>query len=141
MPQNTPKPVGGLTAYVNIDGAAEASAFYQRAFGASEQMRLPDKDGKRLLHCQLRINGGDLLISDIFPEMGMSREAPANLTLHLQVDDIDAWWKRAADAGATVVSPVQQMFWGDRYGVLKDPFGVQWSMGQTVAEFQPPKWD
>lgn len=139
--QTKPPPMTGVTAYVNVDGADAASAFYQRAFGAEEVMRIPDKDGERLLHCHLRINGGDLMISDCFPEMGMTPGPSDNHTLHLQVDDIDAWWARAAEAGAEVIAPVELMFWGDRYGVLKDPFGVKWSMGQTVGEFKTPEWN
>lgn len=139
--QTKPAPMTGVTPYVNVDGADAASAFYQRAFGAQEMMRIPDRDGKRLLHCHVRINGGDLMLSDLFPEMGMTTAPSDNYTLHLQVDDIDAWWARATGAGAQVVTPVELMFWGDRYGVLKDPFGVKWSLGQTVGEFSPPEWN
>jgi uncharacterized glyoxalase superfamily protein PhnB len=130
----------GVTPYINVDGASEASAFYQRAFGAEEMGRIPDRDGRRLLHCHLAINGGHLMISDLFPEMGLSRQSSDNFTMHLQVDDIDAWWKRAVEAGAEVVKEVDLMFWGDRYGELRDPFGVRWSMGQTVGEFKAPEW-
>lgn len=130
----------GVTPYLNVDGAAAASDFYQRAFGAIEIMRLPDRDGARLLHCQLLVNGGNLMISDCFPEMGVAPQPSNNFTMHLQVDDIDAWWARAVEAGAEIISPVQLMFWGDRYGSLRDPFGVQWSMGQNVGPFQAPDW-
>ena len=85
------------------------------------------------MHCALVINGGALMICDCFPEMGHGYEhqPSASFTMHLQVDDIDAWWKRAIDAGATPVMPVADMFWGDRYGTLRDPFDVNWSLGQT----------
>lgn len=129
-------PMKGVIPHLNVEGASEASAFYQKAFGAQELMRLPAQDGKRLMHCALIINGGSLFLCDCFPEMGHGFEhQPSNsFTMHLQVDDIDAWWNRAVDAGAEVLSPVEDMFWGDRYGRLRDPFGVCWSIGQTMAK-------
>jgi PhnB protein len=71
------------------------------------------------------------MLNDAFPEQGMPLEAPASFTLTLMVDDIDAWFQRAADAGCEVISPVAMMFWGARYGALKDPFGVSWAMNET----------
>ena len=127
----TPPTVTGVTPYINVQGASEASAFYQKAFGAKELMRMPAEDGKRLMHCHLEINGGPLLISDCWPEEGHPHQPSNSFTMHLQVDDIDAWWKRAVDAGATPVMPIADMFWGDRYGTLRDPFDVNWSLGQT----------
>jgi PhnB protein len=126
-------PTGGLTPYLCVggDGAAAASAFYQKAFAAQETARIPAQDGKRLMHCALLINGDRLLFSDGFPEHGHAAETPAAVTLHLQVDDADAWFKRAIDAGCEATMPVQVMFWGDRYGILKDPFGFVWSIGAT----------
>jgi len=123
--------ITGLTPYINVEGANAASAFYQRAFGAVELVRMPTQDGARLMHCCLQINGGHLMLSDTFPEYGRTWEPSGSHTLHLQVDDIDAWWARAVEAGARVVSPIALMFWGDRYGVLRDPFGVNWSLGMT----------
>jgi uncharacterized glyoxalase superfamily protein PhnB len=70
------------------------------------------------------------MLCDPYPEHGHPLKAPQAFTLHLKVDDIDASWRRAVEAGAQVVMPVQVMFWGDRYGQLRDPFGVLWSMGQ-----------
>ena len=127
----TPPTVSGVTPYINVEGASEASAFYQKAFGAKELMRIPADDGKRLMHCHLEINGGPLLMSDTWPEEGHPWEPSKSFTMHLQVDNIDAWWARALDAGATVGTPVAVMFWGDKYGTLRDPFGVNWSLGQT----------
>jgi PhnB protein len=126
-------PTGGLTPYLCVggEGAAAASAFYQRAFAASEKTRIPAQDGQRLMHCALTINGVDLLFSDGFPEHGHPAQTPAGITLHLQVDDADAWFNRAIDAGCEATLPVTDMFWGDRYGVLRDPFGFAWSIGST----------
>ena len=127
-------PMKGVIPHLNVVGAAKAAEFYQKAFGAQELMRLPAQDGERLMHCALVINGGSLFLCDCFPEMGHGYEhQPSNsFTMHLQVDDIDAWFDRAVQAGAEVLEPVSLMFWGDRYSRLRDPFGVCWSMGQTA---------
>jgi PhnB protein len=125
-------PKGGLSPYVSIDGAGAASEFYQKAFGAEELFRQPADDGQRLLHCHLQINGDSLMLSDHFPEWGMEKKTPQAVTLHLQVDDVDAWWKRAVDAGCVVSMPLEPQFWGDKYGQLKDPYGVSWSLAQSL---------
>ncbi len=92
-------------------------------------------DGKRLLHARIEINGAIIFLSDDFPDMrgGAESPAPAGIMLHLQVDDADAWARRAADAGAEITTPVADMFWGDRYGHLRDPFGHSWSVGSPKA--------
>lgn len=119
----------GVVAYLQLDGAAKASEFYQRAFGAEEVFRLdPDENG-RTMHIHLYVNGASVMLSDFYPEYGQQREEPKAFTLHLQVDDVDAWWKRAVEAGAEIVLPLDRQFWGDRYGQVRDPFGVLWSMG------------
>jgi PhnB protein len=122
---------GGVAPYLSVDGAGAAAAFYVKAFGATLAFQQPPDEKGRTMHIHLYINGGSLMLSDGFPEHGRPHEDPQGFTLHLQVDAIDAWWTRAVDAGAEVVTPVQLMFWGDRYGQLRDPFGVSWSMGQT----------
>jgi len=128
-------PAGGVTAHITIsDGkAADAIAFYEKAFGAQELMRHAAPDG-RLMHAHLSINGGSLMLNDHFAEMsdGKPAEPPAGTTLHLHVDDADAWWDRALAAGATVRFPLDNQFWGDRYGQLTDPFGHVWSIGAPV---------
>jgi PhnB protein len=121
----------GVVPYLNVEGASDASAFYQKAFGATELFRVPTEDGKRLMHCHMMINGGSLMMSDCFPEMGFGLERSNSFTMHMQVTDVDAWWKRAVDAGAEVTMPLQLMFWGDRYGKLRDPFGVNWALAET----------
>jgi PhnB protein len=133
LPDQPRGSVGGLSPYLNLEGASAASAFYQKAFGAKELFRNLADDGQRLLHCHLEINGASLLICDWFPEWGMPKQAPQAFTLHLQVEDVDAWWARAVEAGCTVAMPLDLQFWGDRYGKLLDPFGVGWSLAQTVA--------
>lgn len=124
----------GVIPYLSVDGASEASAFYQRAFGAREIARLPAEDGKRLMHCHLEIHGGSLMLSDSFPEHGHAYQPSHSFTMTLVVSDIDAWWQRAVDAGAQVTMPLNVMFWGDRYGQLRDPFGVNWAMNQPAIQ-------
>jgi PhnB protein len=122
-----------------VDDAAAAIDFYVSAFGATELGRVPGPDGK-LIHAALQINGSTVMLNDDFPEMsGGKSMTPRALggspvTIHLVVTDVDTQFQRAVDAGATVVMPVDDQFWGDRYGVLQDPFGHQWSMGQPVRE-------
>jgi uncharacterized glyoxalase superfamily protein PhnB len=128
-PATQPEVIGGPIAYLLVDGATRAAAFYTKAFGAEEVARQPVDDKGRTMHIHLYVNGGSLMLCDPYPEHGHPAQVPQGFTLHLQVDDIDAWWKRAVAAGAEVVLPLQVMFWGDRYGQLKDPFGVLWSLG------------
>ncbi|QYE34968.1 VOC family protein [Polymorphobacter sp. PAMC 29334] len=127
-------PTSGLTPHLVIldNRAAEAIDFYKAAFGAEERVRMLADDGVRLMHAHLEINGASLMLNDDFPEYkgsGATPEGPpAGTVLHLQVDDADAWFDRAVAAGATVRMPLQDMFWGDRYGHVSDPFGHVWSI-------------
>ena len=124
-----PAVVTGVTPYLTVIGAKKASEFYQKAFAAEELSR-QEADDDRLIHCHLRINGDDVMMSDAFPEhTGDSGENPRGVTLHIQVADPHAWWDRAVAAGATPTMPMDVQFWGDRYGQLKDPFGHAWSIG------------
>lgn len=130
-------PTSGLTPHLTIrDGrAAEAIDFYARAFGATEQTRIPADDGKRLMHAHLIVNGASLMLNDDFPEYrGGPTAAPSAVTLHLQVDDADRWFERAVGAGATVSMPIGDQFWGDRYGQVTDPFGHSWSIGAPIRK-------
>jgi PhnB protein len=127
------------------DGAA-AIDFYVKAFSAVELGRVPGPDG-RLFHAALQINGFTVLLNDDFPEnQGGKSLTPTALggtpvTIHLTVTDVDSKFQQAVDAGATVVAPLEDAFWGDRYGVLRDPFGHHWSMGQPVREVSPEQID
>ncbi|KUI46662.1 hypothetical protein AU198_03585 [Mycobacterium sp. GA-1199] len=128
------------------DGAA-AIDFYVKAFDAEELGRVPGPDGKRLFHAALRINGALVMLNDDFPEMNDGKSVTPEalggspVTIHLTVDDVDARFQRAVDAGATVVMPLDDMFWGDRYGELRDPFGHLWSMGQPMREVSQEEID
>ncbi len=119
-----------LAPHLVCDGAAEAIEFYKRAFGAKEMMRLPGPDG-RLMHGAVSINGAMVMLVD--ENVGCGAIGPKTLkgspvTIHLNVDDVDAVFARAVKAGAIVRMPVEDMFWGDRYGIIEDPFGHSWSI-------------
>ncbi len=121
---------GGVVPYLQVNGAMKAAAFYERAFGAEIAAAHPVDEQGRTMHVHLYINGSSVMLSDPYPEHGYKQQQPQGYNLTLQVDDIDAWWKRTVDAGAEVVLPVAEMFWGDRYGQLRDPFGVLWAMNE-----------
>ncbi|MGZ5546050.1 MAG: VOC family protein [Limisphaerales bacterium] len=125
-----------ITPHITVSNAAKAIDFYKTAFGAEELGRSPTPDG-RLMHAALRIGDSNLMLNDAFPEMG-GCNAPAGgkqpFALHLYWDDVDKAWGRAVNAGAKVTMPLSNMFWGDRYGQLEDPFGITWSMASRVEE-------
>ena len=121
----------GVTPHLMIpdNRAQEAIEFYARAFDAVEVDRSPADDGKRLMHAHLKLHGGALLLHDDFPEMtGHKAPPPSGTVLHLQVADPDAVWDQALAAGATMRFPLDDQFWGERYGQLDDPFGHTWSI-------------
>jgi PhnB protein len=124
----------GLAPHLVCKNAAAAIDFYVKAFGATELMRLPGPDG-RLMHGSVKINGCMVMLADEFSEVDEAHRnaAPPTLggtcvMLHLQVDDCDAWAARAVAAGAKTIMPMADMFWGDRYGLIEDPFGHRWSI-------------
>lgn len=120
-----------VTPHLTVRGAAEAIAFYKRAFGARERGRMPGPDGKGVMHAEVQIGDSIVFLADEFPDMGC--RAPQTLggttgTLHLYVADVDRAFKRALDAGAAVRMPPADMFWGDRYAKVADPFGHEWGL-------------
>jgi PhnB protein len=121
----------GVIPYIGMDGkAGEAADFYVRAFGARDLGRLPGQDDpSRLMHCQVEINGGALMMSDMRPADAPAVK-PQGFHLQLVVGDGDLWWNRAVEAGCKVVVPFETMFWGDRWGMLEDPFGILWSVDE-----------
>jgi PhnB protein len=131
MTQALPPVLGGVAPYLGVSSAAEAADFYVKALGAKEILRMPPDDKGRYMHIHLVVNGGSLMLADAFPDHGHPLESHRGYTLYLQVDDADAWWKRAVEAGAEPLMPVTVMFWGDRYGEFRDPYGVRWSVGTT----------
>lgn len=121
---------GGVVPYLSIQGATKAAEFYGRAFGAETAFAIPPDAKGRTMHIHLHINGSSVMLADPFPEYGHPLDPPRGVTMTLQVDDIEAWWKRAIEAGCTPVMPVAEMFWGDYYGQARDPFGVLWAFNQ-----------
>ena len=130
-----------LTPYLMVCGGLKALDFYARAFGAEEVERYMDKDGQRLGHATLRINGATIYVSDEFPELEFVKtRAPSTLGgttvgITLQVDDADAWYERAVAAGAEVVRPLSDQFYG-RSANMRDPFGHVWAVLSPVLKEQ-----
>ena len=134
MSQNSTQPT--LAPHLVCDGAAEAIEFYKQAFGAEELMRLPGPDG-RLMHGAVVINGATVMLTDENKDFGAL--SPTTLggspvTLNLSVPDADAAFERAVTAGAAVVMPLADQFWGDRYGIVRDPFGHSWALLTPLGE-------
>jgi PhnB protein len=134
--QPIPEGMHSITPHLVCAGAAAAIDFYQRAFNAVEMTRLPGPGGK-LMHAMLRIGDSTIMLVDEMPECGALGPAAlkgTSVTLHLYVKDADAAFAQAVAAGASVKMPLADMFWGDRYGVLTDPFGHQWSIATHVRD-------
>lgn len=128
-----------LTAYFCCDDAAKAIEFYKKAFGATEQMRMPGPDGK-VMHAAIKIGDSSVFISDEFPEMGGKSAKTLSGTpvaMFMWCEDVDKSFKQATDAGCTVVMPLDDMFWGDRFGSLADPFGFQWQLATHKEDLTP----
>ena len=131
-----PEGMHTVTPHLVCAGASDAIAFYTRAFGAVETSRLAGPGGK-LLHASIRIGDSVVMLTDEFPDwksFGPKALKGTAVTIHLYVDDADAVAARAVAAGATVVMPMEDMFWGDRYGIVEDPFGHKWSIGTHVRD-------
>ena len=131
-----PQDMHVVTPHLVCAGAAEALEFYKKAFGAKEEVRLPGPGGK-LMHAMIRVNGAAIMLADEMPEwgsLGPKSLKGSPVTIHLYVDDADAFVARAEKAGAKVTMPVAEQFWGDRYGKLEDPFGHHWSVATHVRD-------
>src|SRR5450432_1558910 len=128
-----------VTPHLICAGASDAIAFYKKAFNATETARMAGNDGK-LMHAAIRIGDSNVMLVDESPEWGMLGPKALNgspVTIHLYVEDVDAFVARAVAAGAKVTMPVADMFWGDRYGQIEDPFGHRWSVGTHVRDVTP----
>ncbi|WP_371796855.1 VOC family protein [Streptomyces sp. NBC_01718] len=126
----------GHTLHLTARGTDEASGWYQKVFGAEELTRLVVPGG-RLIHVQLRIGTLTLMLADEFPELeffGPQHFGGTYGAVYLHVDDVDAAWQRAVDAGAIVIRPVNDTFWGEREGQLLDPFGHRWGLTQHLRD-------
>jgi PhnB protein len=137
--QAIPDGMHSLTPHIICRDAAKAIEFYERAFGAVELVRLPAPDG-RLAHAAVKIGDSVLMLVDEFPERGcVSPQSGAGsaVVIHLYVPDVDTVIARATSLGAKLVMPASDMFWGDRYGQIDDPFGHRWSIATHVRDVKP----
>ena len=129
-----------VTPHLVCKDAAKAIDFYEKAFGAETVMRLDMPDGKGLMHACLRFGDSAVMLADEFPDwnsLGPGSRGGTTVVLHVYVPDADAFFEKAIKAGAEVVMPLGDAFWGDRYGQLKDPFGHIWSVATHVKDLTP----
>jgi PhnB protein len=134
--QPIPKGYHSVTPSIFVAGATKAIEFYKKAFGAEEVSRFAGPDGK-IMHAEIRIGDSPIMLADEMPEYG--GKSPAMLggtpvSFFIYQDNVDAAWKRATDAGAQIVQPLIDQFWGDRAGCLKDPFGHNWWLAQHIQD-------
>ncbi len=126
-----------ITPHLTVRDAKAAIEFYKAAFGAVEKYSMPSLTGDGIMFAELEIGNSVIFLNDEFPEYGLESPATLNgspVTIHLQVDNADAWFNRAISAGATETMPLDDMFWGDRYGRLVDPFGHYWSIASQFGD-------
>ena len=134
-----PEEMHTVTPHLVCADAADAVDFYKKAFNAVEVSRLPGPQGK-LMHAMIRIGDSVVMLADEFPEwgsLGPKSLMGSPVTIHLYVKDVDVFVERAVAAGAKVVMPVKDMFWGDRYGQIEDPFGHRWSVATHDRDLSP----
>jgi PhnB protein len=143
MPNPIPPGHENLIPHLVCSPCAEAIEFYKKAFGAEEISRAPGMDGQRIMHAAMKIGTSIFFLVDDFPEFcGGKSSTPISLggnsvTIHHYVENCDAAIDRAVKAGANVKMPAADMFWGDRYGIVIDPFGHQWSFATHIKDVTP----
>lgn len=133
-----------VTPHLIVRDAAAAIDFYRRAFGAEEIFRMPGPNGQGVAHAEIRLGNSVLMLAEEWP--GLNCKGPTSLggtsvKLHLYVDDCDALFDRAVKAGAKASMPVADMFWGDRYGTVTDPFGHDWGLATHKEDLTPEEMD
>jgi PhnB protein len=141
--QPIPNGYHSVTPYLIIEGAAKALDFYKKAFGATELMRMNGPDGK-VGHAEIKIGDSPVMLADEFPEMGFRSPKAlggAGVSLLIYVEDVDTRFNQAVAAGATALRPVQDQFYGDRSGTLKDPFGHVWTISTHKEDLSPEEID
>lgn len=137
----TPKGYNSITPYLIIDQASKAIAFYKKVFGAKEVLRMDRPDGK-IMHAELKIGDSKIMLSDACPEMGAHAPDKTHygaISIHLYVKDVDTVVKSAIKAGAIIIKPVEDMFYGDRSGMLQDPYGHMWCVSSHIEDVTPGK--
>ncbi|MGZ8290423.1 MAG: VOC family protein [Telluria sp.] len=131
-----PQDMHTVTAHIIVAGASDAIEFYKKAFNAVELARMPAENGK-LMHAMIRIGDTNIMMADENPEwkaLGPKAIGGTAVTLHMYVPDVDAAFKQAVDAGGAATMPPTDMFWGDRYGMLTDPFGHSWAIASHIRD-------
>jgi len=134
-----PEGYHAITPILIVTDAAQALDFYRSAFGAEETVRMPGPDG-RVMHAEMRLADSVFMLGEESPEMGArgpKSYGGSPVTLYVYVDDVDSAWDQAVKAGAKEISPLTNMFWGDRTGRLEDPFGHRWSLSQHIEDPTP----
>ncbi len=125
--------------YLRVHSAAQAIEFYARAFDAKEQFRLTEPSG-RIGHAEIKLGPTTLMLADEYPEQGICGPRSlggTTIAIHLHVDDVDRAFAQAVDAGATIVRPLQDQFYGERSGTVRDPFGHEWLLGGHIETVTP----
>ncbi|MGZ4817294.1 MAG: VOC family protein [Terriglobales bacterium] len=137
MTKPIPYGMHSLTPHLVMNGAAKAIEFYKNVFGAREFRPTSTMPNGKVIHAHLKIGDSDLMLADEFPQSPVRSPQSiggASVVLTLYVPDVDSTWKKAADAGAKAVCPLSNMFWGDRYGMVQDPFGHVWGLATHVED-------
>jgi PhnB protein len=132
----TPTGMHTITPHIVVSDAARAADWYREVLGAEERSRIEVPGGK-LMQVELWFGDSAVMLADEFPELGVLSPLSVGGTatvLHLYTNDVDALWKRAIDAGAEVRQPLQDVFWGERYGQITDPFGHRWGLAQQMRD-------
>ena len=139
MTTRVPEDFHTITPQLAVRGVANAVEWYTKALGANELLRNTAPDGQSVMHCELLLGDSRFFVVDEFPGSIVSPASVGNttVTMHLYVEDVDATFSRAVAEGATVVMPVADQFWGDRYGILTDPFGHRWSIASRIEDLSP----
>ena len=138
-----PADYAGITPYLSVKGAADAIEFYKKAFGATEMMRLPNPDGT-LGHAEIKIGDALIMLADEYPDYGNVSPKTlggSSVRLHMYVEDVDAFFEKAVAAGAKVLIPVADQFYGDRSGRLEDPFGHVWHVATHTEDVSPEEME
>jgi PhnB protein len=140
-PTPVPEDFHTITPQMAVNGVAAAIDWYTRALGAHELLRNAAPDGTSIMHAELLLGDSRFFVVDEFPDSVVSPTTlgGTTVTMHLYVPDVDDLFNRAVEAGATVVMPVADQFWGDRYGILRDPFGHRWSIASRIEDLSPKK--
>jgi PhnB protein len=126
-----------VSPHLTVRDGVQIIEFYKQAFGAKEVRRSLAPDGKSLLHAEIQIGDSRIFLNDEFPQMNMAcplARGGTSVVIHLYVEDVDSLYRQAVDAGAKVIMPLADQFWGDRYAVVEDPSGHYWSMASHVQD-------